>query len=524
MLNTAQLNTSLLNSGPLLSPILGGEAVRSVEKWSLEVRSKSGGLYGYLNGWYGGDFTAKLNQAHEMRFTIPADAEYATYLTTANQIWLRDDTGALVQKFHIKNVSPNRTGVRSQIEVAGLSIYVQFYNEWVSGYSATDTVLNHLKAWIAAQTGSLPIRLGNIASAYATQSFTFAFDDIRTRDAFNQLHEAVGAGDFWIDPSTRRLNWQTRSGDNKGQRIVYGLNARGIRKTEDDSEQFTRLYLYGDGNGAARLSLTDAGEAQDYIQQDTGTYGIITERRVMKEIKDADTLLAVANTLLDRYSVPTISYEVDVVDYSNSNDGPDFSFERLRLGSTVRVIDDTLSIQVTCKVVEIKYNLDNPLDIRVTLDNKPKDLKFIIRDLIERVETLELTPIEMSSTEPPAVGTGTVGTSDRPARADHTHDISPSALADLIENDSTVGDAVESVVTSGGLAGTDIQAIGTANAAGDNSAFARDDHVHKGFNYTAADFASLSDEQIGSVHVTTGSLKYGYIQTETSTHLRVTHI
>lgn len=524
MLNTAQLNTSLLNSGPLLTPIYGGEAIRAVEKWSLEVRSKSGGLYGYLNGWYAATYVAKLNQAHDLRFTIPADCEYANYLTTANQVWLRDDTGALVQRFHIRRSIPSRNGVRTEITIEAQSVLCQLFNEWVSGYSATDTVLNHLKAWIGAQAGSLPILLGTISSAYATQSFTFAFDDIRTRDAFAQLYDAVGAGDFWVDPNSRRLNWKTRSGDAKGQRIKYGMNARGIVKTEDDSEQFTRLYLYGDGNGDERITLVDAGESHEYIQQDTGTYGIITEKRVMKEIKDADTLLAVANALLDRYSRPTISYEVDMLDYSNSNDGPDFSFERLRLGSTVKVIDDALDIEVASKVVEIKYNLDNPLDVKVTLDNKPKDLRFIIRDLIERVETLELTPIEMATAEPPAVGTGTVGTSDRPARENHTHDISPAALADLIENNSTVGDAVEAVVSGGGLAGTDIQPIGTANAAGDNTAFALDDHVHKGFNYTATDFASLPSEAVCSIAVTTGSLKYAYVRIDSSTWLRFSHI
>lgn len=524
MLNTAQLNTSLLNSGPLLTPIYGGEAVRSVEKWSYEVRSKSGNLYGYLTGCYNGEYTAKRNQAHDLRFTYPAENEYASYLTTANQIWLRDDTGALVQKFHMKRVEPVRNGVRTEIEVSGQSIGVQLFSEWVTNYSATATVKTHLKAWLDAQSGSLPIRLGFVSSTYAAQSLTFNFDDIRTRDAINQLYETIGEGDMWIDPSTRRLNWKTRSGDNKGQRIVYGVNARGIRKIEDDSEQFTRLYLYGDGNGAERITLVDAGEANEYIQQDTGTYGVITEKRVMKEIKTPATLLAVAQTLLDQYSTPTICYEVDAIDYSNSNDGPDFSFERLRMGSRVLVIDDGLGIEVYCTVVEIRYNLDRPLDTRVTLENKPKDLRFVIRDLIERVETLELTPIDMATAEPPAVGTGTVGTSDRPARENHTHDIDPTALADLIENNGTVSDAVEAAVTGSGLAGTDIQPIGTANSPGDNSAFALDDHVHKGFNYTAADFASLPSEAVSCIAVTTGSLKYAYVRIDSSTWQRFSHI
>lgn len=507
MLNTAQLNTSLLNSGPLLTPIFGGEAVRAVQKWSYEVRSKSGNLYGYLTGCYNGEYTAKRNEAHEIHFTYPAQNEYAAYLTTANQIWLRDDTGALVQKFHMKRVEPVRNGVRAEIEVSGQSIGVQLFNEWVSGYSATDTVKNHLKAWLDAQAGSLPIRLGSISATYAAQSLTFNFDDIRTRDAINQLYDAIGEGDMWIDPLSRRLNWKTRSGDNKGQRIRYGMNARGIRKIEDDSEQFTRLYLYGDGNGDERITLVDAGESHEYIQQDTGTYGVITEKRVMKDIKTPATLLAVAETLLDQYSTPTICYEVDAIDYSNSNDGPDFSFERLRLGSRVLVIDDALDIEVYCTVVEIKYNLDRPLDTRVTLEKKPKDLRFVIRDLIERVQTLELTPIEMATAEPPAVGTGTVGISDRPAREDHTHDIDENALADVIESSEVVQ---ESISTNALEFGTDIQPIGTANSAGSGAAVAKDNHVHKGNHFSAADAASLPAEADGSDGVTTGSNKRLY--------------
>jgi len=509
MLNTAQLNTKQLNTGPDLAEVIGGVAARAVVKWSYELRNKNGTLVAYLPGVWGGEYTAKRNQAHELTFHFDATHEFATYLTTANQVWLRDDTGALVQRFHIKRAMPSRVNNRASVEVFGQSVLVQWATEWVQNYDATDTVRNHLKAWLNAQTGSLPIRIGTIANAYASQSFAFKYDASRLRDAFHDMYDAVGAGDFYIDPASRRLNWLTRSGDAKGQRIKYGMNARGIVKSEDDSEQFTRLYLYGDGNGAERINLVDAGEANEYIQQDTGTYGIITEVRVMKEIKDAATLLAVANALLDRFSTPVISYEVDVVDYSNSNDGPDYSFERLRLGSMVKVIDDALGIEVTCKVVEIRHNLDNPIDIRVTLDNKPKDLRFVIRDLMERVETLELTPIEMATTEPPAVGTGTVGTSDRPARADHTHDIDPDALADLIENDTDLQDAIADTI-GGSLAGDDIQPIGTANAEGDDTLLARADHVHKGNHFSATDAASLPAESDGADGVTTGASKRLY--------------
>lgn len=524
MLNTAQLNTALLNSGPSASPVYGGLSPRSVEKWVLEVRSKSGTLLARLPGFYGGEYVAKRNKAHEIRFRYDATLDAATYLSTANQVWLFDDTGALTQRFHIKRAAPRRDGVRAEVEVFGQSILCQLFDEWVLSYTATDTVRNHLTAWLAAQTGSLPVRIGNVAAAYASQSFLFEYDASRVRNAFGELYDAVGAGDFWVDPVTRRLNWQTRSGDAKGQRVKYGLNARGIVKTEDDSEQFTRLYLYGDGNGADRINLIDAGEANEYIQQDTGTYGVITEVRVMKEIKDPATLLAIANALLDRYSTPAISYEIDCVDYSNSNDGQDFSFERLRLGSTVVVIDDALGIETSCRVEEIRYNLDNPIDIRVTLDKPVKDLRYVLRDIAERVETLEQTPIDLSDATPIAVGTASAGTLDTPSRGDHSHAIDPDDLADMIANNATVNDAVADVATATGpAAGSPILAVGTSNIDGTSDDYARVDHVHKGSHFSASSAASLPSESEGSDGVTTGTNKRAYVRVN-SAWVCLTHI
>lgn len=526
MLNTARLNTATFNGtgSSSASLVLGGVAPRAVIKYTLEVRSKTGAMKSPLPAYYGGEFTERRNQAHELRFRYDATLGAAAYLTTANQVWLRDDTGNLLQRFHIRSVKPAHDGPRAEVEVTGLSILSQLSNEWIQDYAATDTIGNHLAAWLSAQVGSLPIHLGYISPAYKNQSFTFEYDASRIRNAFNDMYDAVGEGDFWVDPLSRRLNWKTRSGDNKGQRIRYGLNARGITKTEDDSELYTRLYLYGAGNGADKLTLLDAGEAHKYIQQNTGTYGIIPNVVTMTDIKDADTLLAVANALIARYSSPVISYEVDVIDYSNSNDGPDFSFERLRIGSTVKVIDDTLGIEVMCKVVEIAHNLDNPLDIKVTLDNKPKDLRFIIADLLNRVETIENASIEMSDATPQPVGTASPGTSDGLSRDDHAHAIDEDALADLINDpDSPIHDAVETVGSAAISPGSPILSIGTANADGSSADYARVDHVHKGSHFSATDAASLPSEAEGSDGVTTGSNKRGYTRVN-SAWVCLTHI
>lgn len=505
MLNAGELNTFLLNGGDSAAT----SAQAAVEKYTLESRTKNGTLKAYLPAFWGGEWIDRLNAAGELRFFYDISDDAAAYLGSGYQIWLRDDTGEILQKFNIMRSAPTRDGRRTFVEVQAESILGQLRDEWIVGYSATDTVRNHLAAWVNNyQSGSLPIRLGSISAGYSSTSVAIEIDAKSIRDAFQLLYDAIGEGYFYVDPVSRRFSYKRRIGDCKGQRLSYSQNALGIVKTEDRTEMFTRLYLYGAGNGpVAALKLTDAGQPHDYMDQNTGTYGVITRVIIMKDIKAADTLLAVAQTLLDRFSVPRVTYEVSAVDLSNSNDGQDYSFERLRVGSRVTVEDEVLGIDVETNVFEIRRNLDMPLDVTVTLENKPRDLETLLKDIVNRIAVLEAAPVVLSDAAPPDVGTGTAGTSDVPARSDHTHGID---LADALVNDPAAEAAVEAVADSAITArlGSDIQSVGTANAAGTSSDIARVDHVHKGNHFSAASIGALPPLSEGNTWHTTSGTKY----------------
>ncbi|MCC6490666.1 MAG: phage tail protein [Candidatus Hydrogenedentes bacterium] len=502
LMNSCLLNTATLNG---VCEAASAQAQHAVLRYRMEVRSRTGTLLAYLPEFYGGTWERRVNQAGQLRFVYDATAEQAQYLTTSNQIWLRDERGQLLEEFTIQDAIPGRSGARVEVEVEGESLLARLSDEWIASYEETATVREHIVEWLKThQAGTPKIYPGTIASAWSGESRAMAVGGQSMRKAIDDLFDTVGDGYIYVEPSSRRFCWKTRIGRDTGQQVRYRKNMTSIKRRESRRDMFTRLYLYGD----AGLNLIDAGESNEYIQQNTGTYGIVSRGFTRKEIKTPATLLLCAQEMIDIYSVPRTSYEIDLVDLSQSNDGYDFDFDRIDLGSTLTVIDEVLGIDVETIVERVVYDLDNPLSVKVELGMKVPELSDYLDSLEDRIRALENAtaepPLELSSTEPPAVGVGTAGVATTAARSDHSHDIDDDVVYDIVEDaiaaDTGVQTALEDFIDSiggGGAAPSDAtpQAIILTPAAGTSADYARADHVHLGIQLvTAASKAELPTE------------------------------
>jgi len=101
--------------------------------------------------------------------------------------------------------------------------------------------------------------------------------------------------------------------------------------------------------------------------------------------KSADILLERASEYLDAHKEPRIVYDVDVADL-HGDPQAGYGAERFGLGDTVRVVDETLDMDVTTRVMEREADLLRPRLVRVRLDNASRTLADVLAAVREAQE------------------------------------------------------------------------------------------------------------------------------------------
>lgn len=528
MLNTWALNTKPINGAATASVL---EAEHQFLTYRLEVRSISAGLLAYLPLYSDIVWDRQVNTVETLEFTYPGDDENAAYFVWPNELHLRDERNRLLQRFTIQRQIPGRDLTRLTNQVYAESTLSMLGDEYLVDYSIEDaTVKDIIKDLFDNRivNSSYTVRFGSIDPAIGTLVTSLKVSVGTVKDAIDQLYASVGLGYYYVDPSNRAFHWKMRIGERKGQQLHFRKNMSGVQRVVDYKDMANRIYLYGEGSTKdTRLKLTDAGEPHEYIQDTSYSSRIRSRVLVMKNVSDPLVLLSTAEAILAVTKQPYIGYTVQALDLSMSKEpGHDYRWERLQLGSTVKVIDDPLNITTSEIVVRLVSRLNNPADINVELAQKSRDISHLLEGVLDRLDALENADYgaPLGDAVPQPVGVGSPGTSAYAARNDHSHELDPEALEDALGT-VPIQDAIEAIVTPMlPEAGTGIQAVAQANSDGGSADFASVNHIHKGNSFTAADFASLPAEAVGSIAVTTGTNKYGYARLTTSLWQRFTHI
>jgi len=172
-------------------------------------------------------------------------------------------------------------------------------------------------------------------------------------DISNVIQEIVNRGG-WLSGQAMVIFW----GDHGGNSTIRSYNVR-------------------QGSLPPVLWISFSSAATDYLEDTVSQAqygGIYTRTLINKAITDSATLLEWAQLKLLEMKDPYISYEIDMANLVA--DG--LSFEALTLGSIVRIIDEDLDINVTARIVKITRDLSNPINIKVEIANKVRD---VIADL-----------------------------------------------------------------------------------------------------------------------------------------------
>ena len=259
-----------------------------------------------------------------------------------------------------------------ETRIDALDFLAQLNDELVFDYDATDdNITTIVTALLGYQTHGTPITVGTIQPV-VTRSLSIQQDTVL--GALMKLRETVGG---YISVNTdRELVWMDDIGEDKGQQIRYKKNVKGLSRTREYTNFGNRLYCYGAGEGTARIHLSDSDAlAVDYIE-DAGagssqeTYGMCIRQLVDKSITDPNVLYAWAVLKLAEMKDPRASYRVDMINLAAMG----WDFEKLQLGSIVKVIDEDLGIDISARVVKIIRDLSDPENIQVEISNVTYDI------------------------------------------------------------------------------------------------------------------------------------------------------
>jgi len=327
----------------------------------------------------------RMNATPTLSFSLPANDAKAIYLTSAYVVKVWNTVKEQFEGvYDIDDATERWDSGGSFIDVncSGLLARLEKTDNATYDTTATPkTPTQIITALVALQEFTPALTVGTIEP---TTTFAMAVENTNLLTSVLKCTEYLGGH---IDVSDAgALNWWNDPSGNPTREIRYRKNLRGMTRKVDYSKIRNKIYAYGAGETEAQITLMDAGEAQEYIQDATSqtAYGTRIKRITDKRITHPATLLRWAQRYLAAYKDPVYSYTVDAVNLA-AHPSFNFDLEELEIGQIVRIYNDDLTdpltggiIDVDVKVVALTTNLSDPKDIQIELANATPDLADLL--------------------------------------------------------------------------------------------------------------------------------------------------
>lgn len=166
-------------------------------------------------------------------------------------------------------------------------------------------------------------------------------------------------------------------------------NLSSVTITIDATQQCTRVYPFGAGEGTDRIGLSTLTGAMFEDADNIAQWGVISKTFTNEEIYDSITLQEVARNFLDRHKEPAVSVEMDAMDlFAVTGE----RLDRFRLGRLCRLPLHDYGVIMHERVIGIAYPdvYGQPQKARVTLANKIREASDEIAELIRAASASKL--------------------------------------------------------------------------------------------------------------------------------------
>ena len=350
-----------------------------------------------------------MSAAPTLTISIPLSEDKSSFISPLYYAKIYNTQSAAYEHSVFRLYDPEVVDSSSEFQIKATyqGILTRLSEEYIDTYDTTssgDTFTNVITALLAFQVNTPAIAVGTIEP---TNTIVMACESADIYSALNSIRDAYG-GWFEVD-SSYQLNWHNDNTGDPMREIRRSKNLKQLNYTPKYSQVVNRVYAYGKGESTARINLTDAGEAHEYIEDSTSQslYGVRAKKYIDKSITHPATLLAYAQRILAEYKNPPYQYSVDVVNLAEVEDY-DYSLESLGLDTRIRVIDDLLSVDVDTSIVSMSINLLAPEEISIELSTIRNDLSDLFGKIIDVQDISNSVATQIGAGQVTVLGTFTV--------------------------------------------------------------------------------------------------------------------
>lgn len=336
-------------------------------EYKIEIRDNNGLNARRIVDIEQGTLDQQVNNPTAVSLTCPMSPSIEAALSSfqrPNQLWvIKNDTLFFTGNMSLIDIAHSSL---ESVRIDSLDWMNQLKDEFVEYYDASDTVDDHVEAYLNEQVDVRPVLLGTIEPTL-TRDITIERDNIY--NALMNLRDSTG-GYMTVDPY-HKLHWYWTLSDSTGQQIRYKKNLVGITKSTDWMNFGNKLYIYGDG-----CDLTDAGYATTYIEDadSIATYGLVIRKIYKPSFASAATMLEFAKLKIQEMAFPRITYTVDIANLEDFG----FTEDELTLGTWLSLIDPEIGVDVTVQIVRIIWDLVKCEKVQIELAVKSSDICDIV--------------------------------------------------------------------------------------------------------------------------------------------------
>lgn len=257
--------------------------------------------------------------------------------------------------------------------------YHQFQNYTTREVLTRLLNMQHTKHWV----------LGDVEF---TRYFHYSWENENLLSAILSVPKSFDVPYIW-ETDTTSYPWTLHLRKPKthiSTRIVDGHNLKGFTMEEDPGALYNRIYPLGSGEGVNQLDITKVNNGIPYLEnvQSIAKYGLYEYTWADRRFEDAESLKKSAQALIDKWSVPKVSWTANVSDVSHITG---IKADKIRKGSICQLNLEgygPIELQV---LEESKDDIfENKGDLEIVLGNKLDDLGTTQTDLERRQQINEL--------------------------------------------------------------------------------------------------------------------------------------
>lgn len=340
---------------------------------------------------FGISYEQALNEIWTCSFSMPFTDQKVKEISAFDIIELYDNE-KFIGHFRIMPTETRRSNNKKTITyecehvLSTLLDDVLFSYHQLSNYETVDVL-----QYILSQQETKRWRLG---SCEFTRYFHYSWEHENLLSALFSVpkpfdEQYIWTWDTMVFPWV--LNLEVASNEVTGE-VRYRKNLKGITKIEDPTGVITRIYPLGYGEGVNQLNITKINPTgKPYIEAEPeyiNAYGLQNHVWVDRRFEREDSLFSSAQSLLNKYKKPKITYSIDAVDYELIDP---YKVEKFEVGKLVRVFDEELGILEDVRLMK-KAKSDvsgNPLDVNLEIANRVEDLGTTNADLQRKAKINE---------------------------------------------------------------------------------------------------------------------------------------